>query len=79
VKKNQRASAGIALFSEVSLAQFRKTREEAVVAFQATRFRNCQTVLVFPFLVVVVVAADEISQHAFDTRRKGSWNARWEL
>ncbi len=43
------------------------------MAFQATRFRNCQTVLVFPFLVVVVVAADEMSQHAFDTRRKGSW------
>jgi hypothetical protein len=36
---------------------------------------------VFPFVVVVVVvvAADEMSQHAFDTRRKGSWNSRWEL
>jgi hypothetical protein len=35
---------------------------------------------VFPFLLLLlVVAADEISQHAFDTRRKGSWNARWEL
>jgi hypothetical protein len=53
--------------------------EETVVAFQATRSRNCQTVPVFPFLVVVVVAADETSQHAFDTRRKGSWNARCEL
>jgi len=32
-----------------------------------------------PAITIHAEQAKEMSQHSFDTRRKGSWNARWEL